>query len=163
VNFSNESIGVEQAQSPDGHCVPAREGAVAEAQGGSVGLSPLTVLLISGDRNFRIVVSLLLTRRGCAVTAGRLIESAGAQAGAGGLLNGERADVVVIDAGRSRARMTRSLRLAAALPPSVGVVLVADAARPDTDGPPLLARWGPFAELYAAIETAGRRRRVPCG
>jgi hypothetical protein len=158
VNFSKHTIGGEQPPRPDGEYVRPHEAAVAEAEGQLVGLSPFTVLLLSSDRNFRIVISLLLTRRGCTVIAGRLSEPhrrepAGHQT----------PDVVLIDAGQSTATITRSVEFAQTLPPSVGVVVVACAERLDAHGLPLLARWGPFPELYAAIQAADKRRRVDCG
>src|SRR5207253_1133035 len=103
---------------------------------------PLSVLLLSSDRNFRMVMSLLLTRRGASVILGRLVEPA----------SREPAEVVVIDGGAAETTMTRALQIAEALAPSVGVVLVAAGPCADTHGLPLVARWGPFPELFAAIE-----------
>jgi hypothetical protein len=111
-------------------------------------LRPLSVLLLSSDRNFRIVISLLLRRRGCSVIVGRLVEPA----------SREPADVVVIDGGQSETTITRSIQIARALTSSVGVVLVAGAPCPDSHGLPLVARWGPFPELFAAIEQADSER-----
>lgn len=128
--------------------VSAREPTVADLHGQIVRLRPLSVLLLSSDRNFRIVISLLLTRRGCSVIVGRLVEPA----------SREPADVVVIDGGQSQTTITRSIQIASALGPSVGVVLVAGARCDDSGGLPLVARWGPFPELFAAIEQADRER-----
>jgi hypothetical protein len=127
----------------------AQELAVADVQGQLERLRPLAVLVLSSDRNFRIVISLLLTRRGCSVIVGRLVEPA----------SREPADVVLIDGGQSQATVTRSVQIARALAPSVGVVLVASAPVFDSEGLPLVARWGPFPELFAAIQRADQRRR----
>jgi hypothetical protein len=153
VSFSKETISGEPAPWPDRARRPAGETAVAEAEGQVVRLSPLTVLLLTGDRNFRIVISLLLTRRGCTVVAGRPTESAGRHP----------ADVVLIDAGQSQATASRAMQIADALPPSVGVVLVSGAQCSDTPGRPLLPRWGPFQKLYVAIQEADRRRWIDGG
>jgi hypothetical protein len=130
----------------------AREPAAAGVERLSARSRPLSVLLLSSDRNFRLVTSLLLGRRGCSVIVGRLVEPA----------SREPADVVVIDGGQSESTITRSIQIAKALAPSVGVVLVAGAACKDSHGLPLVARWGPFPELFAAIEDAERERR-PAG
>jgi hypothetical protein len=153
VHFSKETIGAIRSVRPDGECVHAQRATVTEAHGRLVRLHPLTILLLSSDRNFRVVISLLLSRRGCTVIAGRLIEP-GVR---------ELVDVVLIDGGQSRTTITRSVQIAQALPPSVGVVVVAGTKCSDAHGLPLVDRWGPFPELYAAIQKADRRRQVGGG
>jgi uncharacterized membrane protein (UPF0127 family) len=112
-------------------------------------LRPLRVLVISPDRHFLTVMSLLLARRNCSVTttanANRVIE----------LIDRESSDVVLIDAGKLQAPATLAKVQMLARP--VGVVLVADEARPGADQP-VLAKWGPFEDLAAAIERADERR-----
>jgi hypothetical protein len=132
---------------PDEAAASARDAAPANVPPTS--RRPLTVLLLSCDRNFRLAISLLLTRRGCSVIVGRLVEPA----------SREPADVVVIDGGASEITTTRALQIAEALSPSVGVVLVAGAPCAGSRGHRLVARWGPFPELFAAIEQADRERR----
>jgi uncharacterized membrane protein (UPF0127 family) len=113
-----------------------------------VRMRPISVLVISADRRFRSVASVLIARRGCAVAttenADRLEELAARV----------RADVVVIDADGKRASATaraRAQRLG-----GVGVVIVEEEPAGSDGAGELqaLAKWGPFERLYAAIETA---------
>jgi uncharacterized membrane protein (UPF0127 family) len=122
-------------------------------QGGQLTrLQPLCVLVVSTDPHFRSVMSLLLARRNCSVVAtantSRLTE----------LIARESADVVVIDDSRLSTDATIAIVEETARP--VGVVLVADEARLEFHDPPVLAKWGPFGELLAAIERADARRGV---
>jgi hypothetical protein len=109
-------------------------------------LRPLKVLVVSHDAHYRTVMSLLLGRRNCSVTAtanaSRLAE----------LMAQEDADVVVIDA--SRLLLAANARAQVGARPA-GVVLVADEPGTALDKTPLLAKWGPFEQLVAAIEAAG--------
>lgn len=115
-------------------------------------LQPMRVLVISPDRQFRTVTALLLPRRGCSVTttanAGRVTE----------LVAREHADVVVIDAGQLPASAARAAAMVNARP--VGVVVVADEGHSEPDEPPVLAKWGPFGDLFAAIERADVARGI---
>jgi uncharacterized membrane protein (UPF0127 family) len=112
-------------------------------------LRPLRVLVISPDGHFRTAMSLLLGRRNCSVTttanSSRLPE----------LMVQEDADVVVVDASRVLATATATVREHAR---PVGVVLVGDEYGSGLDEPPVLAKWGPFDDLLAAIELADERR-----
>ena len=118
-------------------------------------LQPLRVLVLSPDRQFRTVVSLLLARRNCSVTttanAARL----------GELIVRERADVAVIDAGESPS--TAAVTAVQALAQPVGLVVVADQLPGRFDDPPTLPKWGPFGDLLAAIERADVRPPSPGG
>jgi uncharacterized membrane protein (UPF0127 family)/CheY-like chemotaxis protein len=109
-------------------------------------LQPIRVLVISRDRYFRSVTSMLLSHRGCSVTAtahaGRVTE----------LIERDGADVIVIDAGHAT-DAARSAAEAAAVARSVGIVVVDDSPS-DSQAPPVIAKWGPFEELFAAIEAA---------
>jgi uncharacterized protein len=122
-----------------------------QGQGGQLArLWPLRVLVISPDRHFLTVMSLLLARRNCSVTttanANRVIET----------IDRESSDVVVIDAGKLPAPATVAKVQTLARP--VGVVLVADEPRFELSNPPVLAKWGPFEDFAAAIERADERR-----
>jgi uncharacterized protein len=112
-------------------------------------LQPLRVLVLSGDRQFRTVVSLLLARRNCSVTttanAVRL----------GELIVGEHIDVAVIDASAQPA--TAAVATVQTLPQPVGLVLVADEVGAEWHDPPALPKWGPFGDLLEAIEGADTR------
>jgi CheY-like chemotaxis protein len=121
-----------------------------EQPGAEVRRAAMRVLVISRDRHFRSVTSMLLSHRGCSVTttaeAVRVAET----------VSRERADVVVVDACHSTAGV-RALAELGALPRRVGLVVV-------DEGPtrlqrlPVLAKWGPFVDLLAAIERADRDR-----
>jgi hypothetical protein len=111
-------------------------------------LRPLRVLVVSHDGHFRTVMSLLLGRRNCSVTAtanaSRLAE----------LMAQEDADVVVIDASRLLLAASAAVEVGAR---PAGVVLVADEPATVPAKTELLAKWGPFEDLLAAIEAAGQR------
>jgi CheY-like chemotaxis protein len=113
------------------------------------GRQAMRVLVISRDRHFRSVTSMLLSHRGCSVSAtakaSRVTE----------LINRDRgADVVVIDAGQSPTSV-QAIAEAAAFAQSIGVVLVDDVPS-ESQRPPVLAKWGPFEQLFAAIEQAAQ-------
>ena len=110
---------------------------------------PLRVLVISSDRHFRTVMSLLLARRNCAVTTRQNV------ARAGEVIAREAVGVVVMDVTGPGAEAVAEMH--ATLAGQVGVVLVADedAAGANAD---VLAKWGPFGDLVAAIERADERR-----
>lgn len=106
-------------------------------------MQPLRLVVVSDDHHFRTVMSLLLARRNCSVTT-----TANA-ARVGDLIARAGADVLVMDVSRSL-RAAR-LRNVDGFAHGVGVVLVADEAR-SSGNRPVLAKWGPFDELLAAIE-----------
>ncbi len=113
-------------------------------------LQPMRVLVVSGDRHFRTVTSMLLSHRGCAVTAtakaSRVAE----------LITRDRADVVVIDAGESQAT-AQAVAAVGGLSQPIGIVAV-DEAPSGEHWSPVLPKWGPFEELFAAIERADASR-----
>src|SRR5437764_11134063 len=113
-------------------------------------LSPLRVLVSSADRHFRTTTSVLLARRNCSVT------TTANQARLSELIAREGADVVVVDAGDPSASEAIATVRAFARP--VGLVLVADEAGVGPGGQAVLARWGPFGDLVAAVEAAERAR-----
>lgn len=112
-------------------------------------LRPMRVLVVSGDRHFRSVTSMLLTHRGCSVSATAKASQVTEQMVRDG------ADVVLVEAGPDTAA-ARSAAEAAAVARSVGIVLVSDGPL-DSPRPRVLDKWGPFEELYAAIEEADER------
>jgi hypothetical protein len=109
--------------------------------------------VLSPDRQFRTVVSLLLARRNCSVT------STANAARVGELIVRERTDVAVIDAGESPS--TSAVAAVQAVAQPVGVVLVADELSGLWHDPPALPKWGPFGDLLAAIERADARQMLP--
>jgi uncharacterized protein len=133
------------ALAPGPEIAPAHHG----REGELTRLQPLRILVISPDRHFRTLVSLLLARRNCSVTttanAARVSELAAR----------ENVDVVLIDDSQSPASV--AVATVEALSRPVGVVLVAEEAgtgRPDLR---VVSKWGPFVDLLAAIEEAERR------
>ncbi len=119
-------------------------------RGGLARIRPLRVVVVSSDRHFRTAMSLLLARRNFSVTTtangARVTE----------LIARESADVVLIDDSQAPAAATVAMVEALARP--VGVVLIAEEARPEMPDIPVLAKWGPFGDLLAAIERANERR-----
>jgi uncharacterized protein len=116
-------------------------------------LRPLRVLVISPDRHFLTVMSLLLARRNYSVTttanANRVTD----------LIARESADVVVIDASQlATAVATATVATVEALARPVGVITVADEASSGPSDAPVLAKWGTFEDLVEAIERADQRR-----
>jgi uncharacterized membrane protein (UPF0127 family) len=155
----------EEAESTDAagagdDATPGTDASVLGWRGGELTrLQPLRVLVISPDRRFRTVMSLLLARRNCSVTAttngNRVTE----------VIERESVDVVLIDASQLSSVATDvTVARVEALPRPVGVVLVAEEGRPAGDprfglsGPPVVAKWGPFGELFEAIEQVDERR-----
>ncbi len=111
---------------------------------------PMRVLVVSGDRHFRSVTSMLLSHRGCSVTATakavRVTE----------LIARDHVDVVVIDAGQSPAT-AQAVAAVGGLSQPIGIVVV-DEAPSGEHWSPVLAKWGPFEDLFAAIESADAGR-----
>jgi CheY-like chemotaxis protein len=120
-------------------------------QGGELArLKPMRVLVISPDRRFRGVTSMLLGHRGCSVTTTAKTSRVAA------LIAHEHSDVVVLDASQSLAVVAQTLTVISALAQPIGVVVV-DEAPPGPHRRSALAKWGPFEVLFAAIERADRR------
>jgi uncharacterized protein len=129
--------------------VPApAPGSPRSADGGDA----MRLLLVAPDRRFRQTASLLLSRRGCAVSVCDSVDQAAE------LARRDSAEVIVIDAGRSLTEAARSVATLQALSPPVGVVVVADEDEQGLLGLPVLDRWGSFDALYAAVEDADRSR-----
>jgi uncharacterized membrane protein (UPF0127 family) len=125
-----------------------------QSQGGELArLQPLRVLVISSDRHFRTMTSLLLARRNCSVTTtantGRVTQ----------LIARESTDVVVIDASQLAPAVVKStVATVKALSRPVGALVVAEEVRPAASDVSALAKWGPFEDLVAAIERTDERR-----
>lgn len=130
--------------------VPHTTPAGGDGSGVLTRLSPLRVLVSSADRHFRTTTSVLLARRNCSVT------TTANQARLSELIAREGTDVVVVDAGDPSASEAIATVRAFARP--VGLVLVADESGVGPGGQAVLARWGPFGDLVAAVEAAERAR-----
>ena len=114
--------------------------------------APLSVLVVSPDRRFRSVTTVLIARRGSAVATTARADRIGEL--------GERlgVNVVVVDLDEGSPAGAAALRAARSLPRDVGIVLVDEEAAADAglDEPaPVHGKWGPFPTLYAAIQGAG--------
>ena len=99
------------------------------------------VVVISDDRRFRAVMSVLLGRRGCEVTTNSSLSRVD------DLVARIDAEVVVLDVGEDSSQEL----LAARVRHSPGVVLVGEDASVQDGVPRVYAKWGSFAELHAQI------------
>jgi uncharacterized membrane protein (UPF0127 family) len=113
---------------------------------------PMHVMVMSTDRRFREVVSLLLARRGCTVSVG------GGSPISSERIDSEHPEVVVIDAGRSLATAARVAAAVESLNRPVGIVIVDDHPEPTLPRLPTLPKWGSFEDLFAAVQQAHARR-----
>jgi uncharacterized protein len=112
----------------------------------------LHVLLVGKDRRFRSVTSALLARRGCAVTLGERIDADTMRGRRGSV------DVVVIDTASSPVAAAREALHLQTLDPPLGIVLLSHAPSAAAPTVPVLAKWGPFDELYGAIRRVSSER-----
>jgi uncharacterized protein len=122
--------------------------------GGDHERPPARVVVLGSDERFRAVAAALLTRRGCAVTL------AEPSADARTLLRKSGADVVVLDADASLTAAARKVAQLQAVEPPVGVVVVSEDPESKLSTMPVVEKWGSFAALCDAIESA-RPRRAP--
>jgi DNA-binding NtrC family response regulator len=112
-------------------------------------LHPIRLLLVSDDRSFCGITSLLLERVGFAVSTTRN----GNPATIAELARANRADVVLVDEARSRPRAARMVAALEALCPRARpLVLSTDAGTPSAAAPHEVGRSSTLAELRAAIE-----------
>ena len=112
-------------------------------------LHPIRLLLVSGDRSFCGITSLLLERAGFTVsTTGNGYPTTVAE-----LARANRADVVLVDEARSRPHAARTMAALEALYPRARpLVLRTDAGAPYAAAPHQVGRSSTLAELRAAIE-----------
>lgn len=117
-------------------------------------LQPLRVLLAGRDRRFLRVTAFLLSRRGYDVTEAPLNESVPAA-------DRFHADVVLLDAGMSRAEAARLANQLTALacPPAV-LVVTANGHRASA-GLRVVEKWEPIDDLVKEIEAASLERQLP--
>lgn len=121
-------------------------------------LRPLRVLVVSEDEPFRAVNAMLIARRGC-----RVFSLSGVYAAAA-LIARERIDVVLVDGPRRMRALADELAVTADLVPPVGAVCAGNVGETGPDGEPVIERWAPVEELFAAIVRADRARvrgRIP--
>jgi CheY-like chemotaxis protein len=115
-----------------------------------VPMRPVHLALVTSEWSYRMVMSMLLTRRGYTVSPGALGE-------ARQIVERERPDVLLLDAGDLQDQLERSVMLARSLQEWTSVVIVAGRATRVRDMP-VFARWGPLPELLTALRRAERRR-----
>jgi hypothetical protein len=141
-------VGVTSTPQPSGSIIWPSELAHA---GTRARLEPMRVLIASADRHFRSATTMLLAHRGCAVTTTsnmrRVVE----------LAVRDRIHVVVVDAGEMPSAAALTMTTVGALARPVGVVVV-DGGESDEPNTPAVQKWGPFEDLFNAIERADRNR-----
>lgn len=117
-------------------------------------LQPLRVLLAGRDRRFLRVTAFLLSRRGYEVAEGPLNES---------VLAADRfhADVVLLDAGMSRAEAARLANQLGALGCPPAVLVVTANGHNGSAGLRVVEKWEPIDDLVKEIEAASLQRQLP--
>jgi DNA-binding NtrC family response regulator len=113
------------------------------------------VMVLSTDRRFREVASLLLERRGCTVSRG---EGMGTLAER---IDRDHTDVVIIDAGPSLAAAARMTAALEALSHQVGVVVVGDDTQNQLLKLQAITKWGSFDRLFEAVRQSHHDRTRP--
>jgi hypothetical protein len=131
---------------PSDFQLPGEEGTV-------VRMRPVHVALFTAEWSYRIVMGMLLTRRGYTVSSSSVGE-------ARQVVERDRPDAVLLDAGESELQLERSLLLARSLQEWTFVVVAASRASRHAHGIPVLARWGPLPELLAVLARAERQPPV---
>ncbi len=119
---------------------------------GQLNETSMRVMVLSSDRRFREVASLLLVRRGCVVSLG---------AGRGTLaerVDRDRTEVVIIDAGQSLAAAARMTAAVEALSRPVGIVVVGDEAQNSLLKLQVIPKWGSFDTLFEAVKQSHSER-----
>ena len=110
------------------------------------GSEALRILVSTRDRHFRRVAEFLLTRQGMRAEFERDTDAAVE------LAERTRPDVVLLDGSQSLASVARGLNRLSVLDPSIRVVVVGDEVAEVPKTLSVLPKWGPFAEILAAIQ-----------
>lgn len=110
----------------------------------------LRIVVSTRDRRFRRVAEFLLTRQGMRAEFERDTDAAVE------LAERTRPDVVLLDGSRSLASAARGLNRLSVLDPSIRVVVVGDGVVVTPKTLSVLPKWGPFAEILAAIQVDRR-------
>lgn len=129
----------------------ASNGPAATRRSGEDSPTGMRVMVITSDRRFREVASLLLARRGCVVAVpdgpGTLAEH----------IERHQSDVAVIDAARSLTAAARTAAAVEAISRQVGIVVVGNEAESGLMKFPIIPKWGSFGMLFEAVEQANPR------
>jgi uncharacterized membrane protein (UPF0127 family) len=118
----------------------ATTGAAPKRAGGT------RVLLITGDRRYRSMTSILLQRRGYEVAVSGQAGDLAAQVAE------HAADVVVLDAGSLPSVASLEMARLDAANPLVGFVVVGDQLAQPAQSISMVPKWGSFEDLLAAID-----------
>ncbi len=125
-------------------------GVDTRARGNGSEAEALRIVVSTRDRRFRRVAEFLLTRQGMRAEFERDTDAAVE------LAERTRPDVVLLDGSRSLASVARGLNRLSVLDPSIRVVIVGDEVVETPKTLSVLPKWGPFAEILAAIQVDRR-------
>lgn len=119
-------------------------------------LQPLRILLSGRDRRFLRVTSFLLSRRGYQVSQASMATVLEA-------VERERADVVLLEPGESKAAASRTITALQLTTASPALLLITNGSdgKARWNGLPTLDKWTPVDDLVKAIETAAFHRVPP--
>lgn len=117
-------------------------------------LQPLRVLLAGHDRRFLRVTALLLALRGYEVAEAPLGETVRAT-------ERHHADIVLLEAGVSRAAAARRVAELGALAAAPAVLMVTDNGERLWEGMRSVEKWKPVDELVEQIEATSLQRQLP--
>lgn len=121
-------------------------GGDTRANGNGSEAKALRIVVSTRDRRFRRVAEFLLTRQGMRAEFERDTDAAVE------LAERTRPDVVLLDGSRSLTSAARGLNRLSVLDPSIRVVVVGDGVVETPKTLSVLPKWGPFAEILAAIQ-----------
>jgi leader peptidase (prepilin peptidase)/N-methyltransferase len=118
-------------------------------------LQPLRVLVVGRDRRFLRVTSFLLARKGYAVAEASAVEAPAAA-------ERHHADVVILEAGASKASAARHIAALGALPAAPGVLIITEGEEGDSWASfETVPKWSSLGLLVDRIEAASLRRPLP--
>jgi uncharacterized protein len=154
---------VRAVSTPPEHARPLTHRVRLHGRGGSAPAverheQQIRVLVLSPDRYFREVVSMLLARRDCVVSVEDRRTATLAER-----IDRERTEVVVIDAERSLTTAAQIVAAVQALSTPVGIVVVDDQIGAGISRLKTVPKWGAFDALYTAVERAHSERALTLG
>jgi CheY-like chemotaxis protein len=119
-------------------------------------LQPLRILLSGRDRRFQRVTAFLLSRRGYQISHANITNVLEA-------VERERADVVLLEPGESKAGVAGTITGLQLTTASPALLLIMDKSAGDVrwNGLAVVDKWTPIEDLVKAIETAAFNRVPP--
>jgi CheY-like chemotaxis protein len=117
-------------------------------------LQPLRVLVTGSDRPFVRVTAFLLSLRGYEIDEAEPGEATSAA-------QRHRADVVLLEAGDSRAEAATRVAQFSCLPAAPTVVVVTESGETPWPGQAAVPKWMPVDDLVRAIESVSLQREFP--